>query len=217
MFQASTSYSQRGPVGPVNPALFIPGVGCATATGLCPPTAFGAGVDGLPFDPQGAVQYGYGLDAGGNIVPLFKSAGYLCTAPFNPLAGVSCAVPPVQANLEGNKVPQSPETSYSIGINQDFAMDNGVVTARLAYRYQSEREGSVFNLDRARMPETDYFDMNVTYTPNDSDWYVRLYAKNLNVDHYVGTWAASSALQGGAQFATYTDPRTWGIQFGSKF
>ena len=201
----------------VNPALFIPGVGCATPTGLCPPTAFGAGVDGLPFDPQGAVQYGYGLDAGGNIVPLFKSAGYLCTAPFNPLAGVSCAVPPVQASLEGNKVPQSPETSYSIGINQDFAMDNGIVTARLAYRYQSEREGSVFNLDRARMPETDYFDINVTYTPNDSDWYVRLYAKNLNDDQYVGTWAASSALQGGAQFATYTDPRTWGIQFGSSF
>ena len=96
-------------------------------------------------------------------------------------------------------------------------MDNGIVTARLAYRYQSEREGSVFNLDRARMPETDYFDMNVTYTPNDSDWYVRLYVKNLNDDQYVGTWAASSALQGGAQFATYTDPRTWGIQFGSSF
>ena len=29
--------------------------------------------------------------------------------------------------------------------------------------------------------------------------------------------AAASALQGGAQFATYTDPRTWGIMFGTDF
>ena len=201
----------------VNPALFIPGVGCATATGMCPPTAFGGGVDGLPFDPAGAVQYGYGVDSAGNIIPLFKSAGYLCTAPFNPLGGVSCPVAPAQLSLSGNSVPQSPESSYSIGVNQDFATGNGMVTARLAYRYQGEREGNVFNQDRARMPETDYMDMNITYTPNDGDWYVRVYAKNLNDDQYVGTWAASSALQGGAQFATYTDPRTWGIQFGSKF
>ena len=184
---------------------------------MCPPTAFGGGVDGLPFDPAGAVQYGYGVDSSGNIIPLFKSAGYLCTAPFNPLGGVACPVAPAQLSLSGNSVPQSPESSYSIGVNQDFATGNGMVTARLAYRYQAEREGNVFNQDRARMPETDYMDMNITYTPNDGDWYVRVYAKNLNDDQYVGTWAASSALQGGAQFATYTDPRTWGIQFGSKF
>ena len=34
---------------------------------------------------------------------------------------------------------------------------------------------------------------------------------------FIGTWAAASALQGGAQFATYTDPRTWGVMFGTKF
>ena len=37
----------------VDPTAWTPGVGCATATGLCGPTAFGAGVDGLPFDAQG--------------------------------------------------------------------------------------------------------------------------------------------------------------------
>ena len=203
----------------VNPAAFIPGVGCATATGLCGPTAFGTGVQGLPLDPQGAVQYGYGVNAAGTIVPVFKSAGFLCLAPFNPLGGVSCpaAAQGGEVSISGNTLPQSPKTSYSIGFNKDFGSDNGVTSLRVAYRYQAEREGNVFNQARARMPETKYLDLSVNYVPNDGNWNVKLYIKNLNEDQFVGTWAASSALQGGAQFATYTDPRTYGISFGTSF
>ena len=203
----------------VNPAAFTPGVGCATATGLCGPTAFGAGVQGLPLDPQGAVQYGYGINAAGTIVPVFKSAGFLCLAPFNPLGGVSCpaAAQGSEVSISGNSLPQSPKTSYSIGYNKDFGTDNGVTSLRVAYRYQAEREGNVFNQARARMPETKYLDLSVNYVPNDGNWNVKLYIKNLNEDQFVGTWAASSALQGGAQFATYTDPRTYGISFGTSF
>ena len=91
----------------VDPTAWTPGVGCATATGLCGPTAFGAGVQALPYDPQGAVTYGYGVDAAGNVVPVFKSAGSICAAPFNPLAGVGCSVSPVQVSLGGNSLPQS--------------------------------------------------------------------------------------------------------------
>ncbi len=42
-------------------------------------------------------------------------------------------------------------------------------------------------------------------------------AKNLANDQFVGTWAAGSPLQGGNTFSTYTDPRTWGVQFGTSF
>jgi outer membrane receptor protein involved in Fe transport len=203
----------------VNPAAFIPGVGCATATGLCGPAAYGTGVQGLPFDPQGAVQYGYGVNAAGTVVPVFKSAGYLCLAPFNPLDQVDC---PENAqggtvSISGNSLPQSPESSYSIGINKDMISDNGVTKMRVAYRYQAEREGNVFNQARARMPETEYLDVSLNYVPNDGNWNLKLYVKNLNDDQFIGTWAASSALQGGAQFATYTDPRTYGISFGTTF
>ena len=201
----------------VDPTAFTAGVGCATATGLCGPTAFGAGVDGLPFDPQGAVQYGYGIDAAGNVVPIFKSAGYLCAAPFNPLGGVPCSVAPNQVDISGNSLPQSPESSYSIGFNNDFVGENGVTSVRLSYRYQAEREGNVFNQDRAKMPETKYWDLSATYTPDNADWYVKAFIKNIADDQFIGTWAASSALQGGAQFATYTDPRIWGLSFGTTF
>ena len=64
------------------------------------------------------------------------------------------------------------------------------------------------------MPAHKRIRCKITYQPNDKDWYISLYAKNIGDDVYIGTWAAASALQGGAQFATYTDPRTWAVMFG---
>lgn len=81
----------------------------------------------------------------------------------------------------------------------------GITTARLTYRYQSEREGNVFNYERARMPEHKFIDLSITYKPNDKDWYFSLYGKNLSDEVTVGTWAAS------------TDPRTYGVMFGTSF
>ena len=166
-------------------------------------------------DPQGLLRYVV-TDKG----TLFKSAGYMCTEAFNPLGGVPCELvgglgTPV--DVSGNQLPQSPETSYSLALNQDFNSSNGITTARLTYRYQSEREGNVFNYERARMPEHKFIDLSFTYKPNDKDWYISLYGKNLRDEVTVGTWAAASAIQGGTQFATYTDPRTYGIMFGTNF
>jgi outer membrane receptor protein involved in Fe transport len=169
----------------------------------------------INVDPQGLLRYVV-TDKGA----LFKSAGYMCTKAFNPLGGVPCSLvgglgTPV--DVSGNQLPQSPEASYSLALNQDFNSSNGVTTARLTYRYQSEREGNVFNYDRAKMPEHKFYDLSVTYKPNEKDWFFALYGKNISDEVTVGTWAASSAIQGGAQFATYTDPRTWGVQFGTSF
>jgi len=203
----------------VDPTAFIPGVGCATATGLCGPAALGTGLDALPADPLGAMRYGYGVLADGTIVPVFKSAGSLCATAtgFNPLASQPCPIAPQRLNIKGNSLPGMPDTSYSVGINNDFMMDNGYLSARLAYKYTSERAGEPFNSSRSTMPETKMWDLSFTYNPNDGDWFLKAYIKNLNDDQYIGLWSPASALQGGAQFGTYTDPRTYGLAFGSSF
>ena len=150
---------------------------------------------------------------------VFKSAGYMCTLPFNPLGGVDCpeAGLGTPVDVSGNKLPQSPELSYSVGLNKDFATTNGIVSSRLAFRFMGEREGTVYNEDQTRIPEHKYWDASVTYRPNNGDWFFKLEAKNLNDDKYVGSWYLASGLQGGAKFATITDPRTWSIGFGTTF
>ena len=168
----------------------------------------------VSVDPQGILRYVL-TDKG----LLFKSAGYVCTLPFNPAAGVDCPSTGLgtAVDVSGNKLPQSPKKSYSIAINHDINLTNSVTTARLAYRYMSEREGNVFNTDRSRMPAHDFMDLSITYKPNNKDWHAAFYVKNIQDNVLIGSWAAASALQGGAQFATYTDPRTFGIMFGSSF
>ena len=150
---------------------------------------------------------------------VFKSAGYMCSVPFNPLGGVACPAAGLgtPVDVSGNKLPQSPDLSYSLGLNKDFATSNGIVSSRLAFRYMGEREGTVYNEAQTRVPEHKYWDASVTFRPNDGNWFVKFEGKNLNDDKYVGSWYMASGLQGGAKFATITDPRTWSIGFGTTF
>ena len=203
----------------VNPALYTPGVGCATATGLCAPTAKGAGVEALPADAAGVITYGYGVLPDGSVTPIFKSAGYICdtTVGFNPLRSQDCTTDAVRANIKGKKLIGMPDQSYSIGFNNEFVLENGYLSARLLYKYTGERFGEIFNSRRSSMPESKHWDLSFKYTPNDGDWFVKAYVKNLADDRFIGLWSPASALQGGAQFGTYTDPRTYGVAFGSSF
>ena len=178
-------------------------------------------MEGLPADAAGVVTYGYGLLPDGSVTPIFKSGGYLCptTQGFNPLAGSDflCPIDPVRVDIKGKTLPGMPDQSYSIGFNNDFALSNGYLSARLVYKYTGERFGEIINSRRSSMPEPKHWDLSFRYTPNDGDWFVKAYVKNLADDQFIGLWAPASALQGGAQFGTYTDPRTYGIAFGSSF
>ena len=42
-------------------------------------------------------------------------------------------------------------------------------------------------------------------------------AKNLADDQYMNAIRSGSNAQGGQLYASFTDPRSWGIQFGSSF
>ena len=181
----------------------------ASARALLPASLGGGLVQRLG---QGGVLTVGATDAG----LVYKFAGYLCLEPFNPF-GAGCGNPGIPADVSGNKLPQSPELSYSIGLNKDFIAKNGTTRARLVYRYMSEREGTVYNQPHLQVPEHKFIDATVTYRPNDGNWFVRLEAKNLADDRYIGSWYLASGLQGGNKFATLTDPLTWGVAFGSNF
>ena len=169
---------------------------------------------GVNADPQGVVRFMI-TDKG----VLFKSAGSLCGAPFNPAGGVPCpaGAQGIPTDVTGNELPNSPELSYSMSLNKDVISDNGVTSFRLTHRFQSERWSDVYNSERGSMGEHKFWDMRITYQPNDADWYLALEGKNLADDVFEQGAAFASNLQGGSQFLTYTDIRTWGLTFGTTF
>ena len=182
-----------------------------------------------PLGANGILQYlgavdlaGIGVQMGAvmdNGLTLFKSAGFNCTAPqFAPAAQVPCpASVGIVESIAGNPLPGVADLSYSLSLTQLFPTANGITSARLSYRYRDETNGDPFNYSRFDVPEQKTWDLLVRYTPSDEDWYLGLYAKNLADDQQMNSIRSGSNIQGGQLYASFTDPRSWGLQFGTSF
>jgi outer membrane receptor protein involved in Fe transport len=123
----------------------------------------------------------------------------------------------VRQDLNGNRMPFTRELDYNISLNQAFTTANGVVDSRLTMAHKGDAYMSLFNTERASVPEQRYFDLITTYRPNNGDWYVGVYGKNLaDKRHLIGI-DRGSEVEGSVLNATIGFPRTYGVSFGIDF
>ena len=150
---------------------------------------------------------------------LFKSAGFNCTSPFfAPAGGVDCpASLGVPVSIAGNPLPGTADLSYSLSLTQLYPGENGVTSARLSYRYRDETNSDPFNYSRFDIPEQKTWDGLVKYTPNNADWHLGLYVKNIADDQTLFYLRSGSNIQGGQLYGNFSEPRTFGLQFGMSF
>jgi iron complex outermembrane receptor protein len=147
----------------------------------------------------------------------FKSAGYNCSIPGLYTANCEGGVAGIEQSVKGNNVPGSSDESYGMSLTQDILGDNGSTSVRLSYRYTGEADLSVFNMERLKIDARRTWDLLVRYSPNSDDWYAGMYIKNLKDEQYINALRESSNVGGGALLGSFTDPRTWGFEFGAKF
>ena len=166
-------------------------------------------------DPNGTGLVTGAVHTNGRI--LFKSAGFNCTIPGLYTDGCAGGEPGWAESIKGNKLPGSSDRSFGLSLNHDINFTQGVATARLSYRYRGEFDSDIFNMDRMRIAAQSTMDLLVTYEPNDSDWYAGLFIKNIRDEQHLNALRPASNVQGGQLFGSFTDPRVFGIQFGSKF
>jgi len=171
-----------------------------------------------PVAYQGSAPGAAGLTVvGANASGMFfKSAGFNCSVGFIYVNGCP-GVEGYAQSLKGNNLPGSADESYGISITQDFNSDNGVTSARLSYRYRGEADLSIFNMDRLKIDAQDTMDLLIRYTPNSDDWYAGIYVKNLRDQQHINSLRESSNVGGGSLLGSFTDPQTYGIEFGAKF
>ena len=152
----------------------------------------------------------------------YKSAGYNCSNPqlytaivadpSSCLGGVG-----IEQSIKGNNLPGSADESYSISITQDFNGAQGITSARLSYRYTGEADLSIFNMERLKLGARDSMDLLVRFVPNSDDWYAGMYIKNIRDQQHINALRENSNVGGGGLLGSFTDPRTWGVEFGAKF
>ena len=211
-------------VDPHNPDQATSWSGALTATQL---VAFLQTTAGGGMDATTAAATQAGILAGCNGSPLASgcsTASYNVTSKgnimMNPLGSatiISATPTNVFLELGGNKVPGVADMEASIGLTQMYEGAGGTGAIRLAYSFKDAFEGDIYNNQRFTTGAQEYIDLNATYEPNQGDWYLNLWAKNLADKRQLTSVNRTSNLQGQVIFLTYSEGMRAGLDFGINF
>ena len=152
--------------------------------------------------------------------PVFKSFGPLCTQPFFGLDSTTLPCPAtngVEQDLSGNKLPGSADLNYRLGVTKFFDTTAGTWTARADYSYRGDTESDTFNRKIGHVDAYSQVDVSMRYQPNDGDWYVGAYIRNLRDDDHIYGYYATDPTVGGFSNGVAIDPKIMGINFGMNF
>ena len=119
--------------------------------------------------------------------------------------------------IGGNKVVGTVDLETTITLTQMYQFAGGSGMLNLSYHYKDDYFNDFFNTTRYTSPSTEYFNFNATYAPDNADWYLNLWARNLTDKRYINSIAKNSNLQGGAPFLTFDQGRKIGMDFGYNF
>ena len=119
--------------------------------------------------------------------------------------------------LGGTRTPFTSELDYNIAVNHSMAVMSGMLDLKLTYSHKGDTNGDLFDSPLTYVPEQDYLDLYGNWTPNDGDYYVGFYIKNLEDSRNLAGSRTTSEMVGGPANLYFTQPRTAGVTFGLNF
>jgi outer membrane receptor protein involved in Fe transport len=179
----------------------------ANATGI--EAYFGA------VDPSGTGAITAAMMDNGTMV--FKSAGFVCLALAAPLSGIPCTNDGVAQDVSGNRVPAQANSSFSLALTQTINLSESTIDVRLSKKYVGQMYADIWNTNRANISGRSNTDLLVSYQKNAEDWYLNFFVKNIDDSRDIFYLRSGSNFQGGNLYGSITEPRTFGVQFGTKF
>jgi hypothetical protein len=160
----------------------------------------------------------YAADENGNyfINPQGLVAGTV-NLPATIQAGAPVLVQNVMKQIGGNKVPGASDLETNIVLTQLYQAMGGSGSMNLSYHYKDSTEGDIWNNSRFRTPDQEFVNFNATYEPDNADWYVNLWARNLLDKRVQTSRQRTSNLQGANPFVTFSQGMRVGLDFGYNF
>ena len=151
-----------------------------------------------------------------------NASPYVCpdchsTSPIPELGGLtSCAGIPV--DLSGNKIPGSPEFSLNLAASYSMQLGNaGSLSAGVQYYWQDEYYSRIFNGVTDTIEEWDVWNATLRFTPEQGNWYVELWGRNLGDDDFVTGQYRIDASSGLGTNQFLLDPRTYSVTLDYAF
>jgi outer membrane receptor protein involved in Fe transport len=119
--------------------------------------------------------------------------------------------------LGGTRTPFTSELDYNIAVNHSMAVMSGMLDLKLTYSHKGDSNGDLFDSPLTYTPDQSYLDLYGNWTPNDGDYYVGFYVKNLEDSRNLAGSRTTSEMVGGPANLYFTQPRTAGVTFGLNF
>jgi outer membrane receptor protein involved in Fe transport len=124
----------------------------------------------------------------------------------------------IEDDLDGNALQNSPEYSYSIGVQYTFFLpQNHTLDLRVDYYWQDEMYSRMFNKSVDKIDDWDVWNAQATLTSADDTWYARAFVKNLNDDDNLVGMYLTDPSSGLFTNVFAIEPRTYGLAVGYNF
>ena len=115
-------------------------------------------------------------------------------------------------NGKPKSLKNAPEFKGTLGITHTAAIAGGVLTSRLDLSFEDESYNLVANAPESAEVDVDtLINARIAYQPDNGNWQLALWGKNLSDEEY----ARASAERDFSQYAA--EPLTWGVDFGYRF
>lgn len=121
------------------------------------------------------------------------------------------------ADYSGQRMPLAPEWSINLGYEYGFSIMNGTITARVQTHYESGKFMDFHEF--AQTYQDAYFktDLSATYAPNDADWKIQGYVRNLEDDAVLASAIPPISQSPDLAQVFYAAPRTYGVRISAEF
>jgi outer membrane receptor protein involved in Fe transport len=124
----------------------------------------------------------------------------------------------IEADLDGNQLPNAPEFSVNLGVAYSWQLNNGMeVVAATNYYWQDEFYTRVFNTVNDTVDEWDVWNATLSLFSADGTWFAEAWGRNLNDDDHVTGQYLGDQNVGLPTNQFLLEPRTYGITLGYNF
>lgn len=144
---------------------------------------------------------------------------FLTVDAANPAQSLTTKTPEVEVNLEGNRLPHSPESKIKLGVQYSAALlgTGWTITPRVDYVWQDKYFAREFNTRTDLIKSWGVTNLQLRMASPRGDVEVKAFVKNLADSDNVTNIIIEDALVGSYRNLRFLDPRTFGVQVQYNF
>lgn len=184
--------------------LLTPPAGAPTGTFPMVINAAEACIQGLDIEARYRPAWNYGFSAGVALLDA-RFDRFVSQDPNNPTADPDHA---------GDPLPQAPKVNVNVSAHYSWPLEQGELTLRGGYRYQSEMYFNVYQDPAVRQSGYGLVNAGASYESRNGRWYVQVYGRNLTDKLYAQSMIRQDPLIGILRW--WGAPRTIGLRMGYR-